>query len=130
MSQQKSTSFSAAKVANFGVVMVEIILEMSELKKKVKRLHHHVLVLSKKNHRLVKDGKSGAVLPIPSGANLRMEEGSAGVRRWLAWRLRWRQGRPPLRLKLRLRRWLCVTGAPYREVNSKVATAPNTQSRR
>jgi len=23
-----------------------------------------------------------------------------------------------------------VTGAPYREVNSKVATAPNTQSRR
>jgi len=29
--------------------------------------------------------------------------------------------------------WDCqhpVTGAPYREVNSKVATAPNTQSRR
>jgi len=25
---------------------------------------------------------------------------------------------------------IAVTGAPYREVNSKVATAPNTQSRR
>jgi len=26
--------------------------------------------------------------------------------------------------------YIYVTGAPYREVNSKVATAPNTQSRR
>ena len=37
------------------------------------------------------------------------------------------------RLKLRAKQLLlsdCVTGAPYREVNSKVATAPNTQSRR
>jgi len=70
MSQQKSTRFSAAKVANFGVVMAEMVLEMSELRKEVKRLRQHVSVLSKRNHRLVEDGKSRAVPPIASGDNL------------------------------------------------------------
>jgi len=46
MPQQKSTSFSAAKVANFGVVMAEMVLEMGDLRKEVKRLRHHVSVLS------------------------------------------------------------------------------------
>jgi len=70
MSQQKSTSFSAAKVANFGVVMAEMVSEMSVLRKEVKRLRHHVSVLSKRNDRLVKDGKSMAASSIASDASL------------------------------------------------------------
>ena len=38
MPQQKSMSFSAAKVANFGVVMAEMIGKMSEMEKEIKRL--------------------------------------------------------------------------------------------
>ena len=58
MPQQKSTSFSAAKVANFGVVMAEMVEERMKLEKEVRRLRHHVSVLSKRNHQLMKDGKS------------------------------------------------------------------------
>ena len=78
MPQQKSTSFSAAKVANFGVVMAEMVSEMSVLRKEVKRLRHHVSVLSKRNDRLVKDGKSRAVPPIASGANRGIEDSECG----------------------------------------------------
>jgi len=78
MPQQKSTSFSAAKVANFGVVMAEMVLEMSELRKEVKRLRHHVLVLSKRNDRLVKDGKSGAASSMASDASLSSDDEEVG----------------------------------------------------
>ena len=55
MSQQKSTSVSAAKVANFGVVMVEMVGKMGDIEKEIKRLRYHVSVLSKRNHQ---EGKS------------------------------------------------------------------------
>ena len=74
MSQRKSTKFSAAKVANFGVVMAEMVMKMGEMEKEIKRLRHHVSVLSKRNHRLVKDGKSGAAPPIASGVSLSKEK--------------------------------------------------------
>ena len=74
MSQRKSTSFSAAKVANFGVVMAEMVGKMSEMEKEIKRLRHHVSVLSKRNHQLVKDGKSRAASPIASGVSLSDED--------------------------------------------------------
>ena len=75
MSQRKSTSFSAAKVANFGVIMTEMVGKMGEMEKEIKRLRHHVSVLSKRNHQLVKDGKSGAASPIASDVSLSVEKG-------------------------------------------------------
>jgi len=78
MSQRKSTSFSAAKVANFGVVMAEMVLEMGELRKEVKRLRHHVSVLSKRNDWLVKDGKSRAASSIASDASLSSDDEEVG----------------------------------------------------
>ena len=74
MSQRKSTSFSAAKVANFGVVMAEMMGKMGEMEKEIERLRHHVSVLSKRNHHLMKNGKSRAVSPIASNASLSEEE--------------------------------------------------------
>ena len=74
MPQQKSTSFSAAKVANFGVVMADMVGKMSEMEKEIKRLRHHISVLSKRNHQLMKDGKSRAASSIASGASLSEEE--------------------------------------------------------
>ena len=73
MSQQKSTKFSAAKVANFGVVMAEMVMKMGDMEREIKRLRHHVSVLSKRNNQLVKEGKSRAAPPIASGASLRLE---------------------------------------------------------
>ena len=70
MPQQKSTSFSAAKVANFGVVMAEMIEERLRMEKEIKRLRHHVSVLSNRNHQLMKDGKSRAASSIASDASL------------------------------------------------------------
>jgi len=78
MPQQKSTSFSAAKVANFGVVMAEMVLEMGELRKEVKRLRHHVSVLSKRNDRLVKDGRSRAASSIASDTSLSSDDEEVG----------------------------------------------------
>ena len=69
MSQQKSTKFSAARVANFGVVMAEMFEEKKKLELEVKRLRHHVSVLSKRNHELMKVGKSKAASSIASGAS-------------------------------------------------------------
>ena len=74
MPQQKSTSFSAAKVANFGVVMAEMIEERMRLEKEIKRLRHHVSVLSKRNHQLMKDGKSRAASSIASDASLSSDD--------------------------------------------------------
>ena len=71
MPQQKSTSFSAAKVFNFGVVMAEIVAERLKIEKEIKRLRHHVSVLSKRDHQLMKDGKSRAVSSIASDTSLR-----------------------------------------------------------
>jgi len=71
-------SFLAAKVANFGVVMAEMVLEMGDLRKEVKRLRHHVLVLSKRNDRLVKDGKSRAASSIASDASLSSDDEEVG----------------------------------------------------
>ena len=74
MPQQKSTKFLAAKVANFGVVMAEMVGRMSEMEKEIKRLRHHDSVLSKRNHQLMKDGKSRAASSIASDASLSEEE--------------------------------------------------------
>ena len=79
MPQQKSTSFSAAKVANFGVVMAEMIEERMRLEKEVKRLRHHVSVLSKRNHQLMKDGKSRAASSIASDASLSSDDEEVGT---------------------------------------------------
>ena len=70
MSQQKSTSFSAARVANFRVVMAEMIAEKLRMEKEIKRLQHHVSVLSNRNHQLMKDDKSSAVASIASATSL------------------------------------------------------------
>jgi len=78
MPQQKSTSFSAAKVANFGVVMAEMVTKMSDLRKEVKRLQHHVSVLSKRNHRLVEDGKRVAASSIASDASMSSDDKEVG----------------------------------------------------
>ena len=74
MPQQKSTSFSAAKVANFGVVIAEMVEERMRLEKEVKRLRHHVSVLSKRNHQLMKEGKSWAASSIASDASLSSDD--------------------------------------------------------
>ena len=71
MPQQKSTSFSVAKVANFGVLMAEMVEERMRMEKEIKRLRHHVSVLSKRNHKLMKEGKSRAVSSIASDTSLR-----------------------------------------------------------
>ena len=71
MPQQKSTSFSAAKVENFGVVMAEMVEERLRMEKEIKRLQHHVSVLSKRNHGLMKEGKRRAVSSIASDTSLR-----------------------------------------------------------
>ena len=42
MPQQKSRKFSAAKVANFGVVMGEMVGKIGQMEKEIKRLRHHV----------------------------------------------------------------------------------------
>jgi len=78
MTQQKSTKFSAARVASIGVVMAEMVEEMSGLRREVKRLRHHVSVLSKRNDRLVKDGKSRAVSSIASDASLSSDDEEIG----------------------------------------------------
>ena len=43
---------------------------MSEMDKEIKRLRHHVSVLSKRNHQLMQDGKSSAASLIASDASL------------------------------------------------------------
>ena len=75
MSQQKSTKFSAARVANFGVIMAEMFEEKRKLELEVKRLRHHVSVLSKRNHELMKEGKSRATASIASAVSLCAGEG-------------------------------------------------------
>ena len=74
MPQRKSTSFSAAKVANFEVVMAEMVEERLRLEKEIKRLRHHVSVLFKRNHQLMKDGKSWEALSIASDASLSSDD--------------------------------------------------------
>ena len=70
MPQQKSMKFSAAKVANFGVVMAEMMGKMGDMEKEVKRLRHHVSVLSKRNHQLMKEGKSWVASSIATSMKL------------------------------------------------------------
>ena len=74
MSQRKSTSFSAAKVANFGVVMAEMVAERLRMEKEIRRLRHHVSVVSKRNHQLMKDGKSWEASSIASDASLSSDD--------------------------------------------------------
>ena len=79
MPQQKSTSFSAAKVANFGVVLAEMVEERLRLEKEVKRLQHHVSVLSKRNNQLMKEGKSREASSIASDASLSSDDEEVGT---------------------------------------------------
>ena len=44
--------------------MAEIIGKMGEMEKEIRRLRHHIAVLSKRNHRLVEDGWSRAAASI------------------------------------------------------------------
>ena len=44
--------------------------KIGDMEEEIKRLRHHVSVLSKRNHRLMKDGKSRAVSPIASDVSL------------------------------------------------------------
>ena len=69
MPQQKSTRFSAAKVANFGVIMVEMVGKIGDLKREIKRFRHHVSVLSKMDNELMKNGKSKAASSIARDAS-------------------------------------------------------------
>lgn len=54
--------FSAAKMANLGVVMAKMLGKMGEIEKGIKRSQHHVWVLSKRNHGLIAKGKRREVL--------------------------------------------------------------------
>ena len=63
-----------AKVAIFDVVIVEMVEERLELEREVKRLRHHVSVLSKRNHLLMKDGRSRGESSIASDASLISDE--------------------------------------------------------
>ena len=74
MSQEKSTKFSAATVASIGVIMAEMMGKRGEMGKEIKRLRHQVSVLSKRNHRLVEDGKRRATSPIASDVSLSENE--------------------------------------------------------
>ena len=54
--------------------MAEMVAEMRVKDLEIKRLRHHVSVLSKRNHRLVEEGKSRAASSIASDASLRRED--------------------------------------------------------
>ena len=56
------------------VVMAKMIGGMSEMDKEIKRLRHHVSVLSKRNHQLMKNDMSRAVLFSASDAFLSEDE--------------------------------------------------------
>ena len=60
MPQQKSTIFSAAKIANFGVVMADMMGKMGEMEKEIKRLQHHV------SQTVTKQGRSHTTMSIDS----------------------------------------------------------------
>jgi len=49
------TTFSATQVAKQGLAVSTALLEMADLRKEVSRLRHHVSVLSRRNHGLVKE---------------------------------------------------------------------------
>ena len=74
MPLQKYTTFSAAKFANFGVVLAEMVGKMSDMEKEIKRLQDYVSVLSKRNNRLMKDGRRRAASPIASDVSLSDDE--------------------------------------------------------
>jgi len=74
MLQQKSTSYLSAKVANCGVVMAEIVGEMSLKKTDIKRLRHQVSVYGKRYYQLMKDGKSEAASSITSDASFSSDD--------------------------------------------------------
>ena len=54
--------------------MAEIMGKMGEMEKEIKRLRHHVSVLSKRNHQLMKDSKSRAASPVASDVSLSEDE--------------------------------------------------------
>ena len=74
MPQQKSMKFAAAKVANFGDIMAEMMGKKGDMEKEIKRLRHRVSVLSKRNHQLMKKDKSWAASSIASDASLSTED--------------------------------------------------------
>lgn len=46
-------------------------MKMREMETEIKRLQHHISLLSKRNHSLVEDGKRRAAPPVATGAFLR-----------------------------------------------------------
>ena len=54
--------------------MAEMVEERLRLEKEIKRLRHHVSVLSKRNHQLMKEGKSWAASSIASDASLSSDD--------------------------------------------------------
>jgi len=55
MVKRGSTTFSATKVANAGLVDSAALQRIMDLEKEVSKLRHHVSVLSKRNHMLQKE---------------------------------------------------------------------------
>jgi len=55
MVKRGSTTFSATKVAKAGLAASVALTRILELEKEVSRLRHHVSVLSKRNHMLLKE---------------------------------------------------------------------------
>ena len=57
MVKRGSTTFSATKVAKAGLAASAVLTRILELEKEVSRLRHHVSVLSKRNHALIKEAE-------------------------------------------------------------------------
>jgi len=57
MVKRGSTTFSATKVAKAGLAASAALTRILELEKEVSRLRHHVSVLSKRNHALIKEAE-------------------------------------------------------------------------
>jgi len=55
MAKRGVTTFSATQVAKQGLAVSTALLEMADLRKEVSRLRHHVFILSRRNHGLVKE---------------------------------------------------------------------------
>jgi len=59
--------------------MVEMVAEMRVKDLEIKRLRHHVSVLSKRNHQLVEDGKRMAASSIASNASMSSDDEEVGL---------------------------------------------------
>ena len=71
---QSLRSFRQPGLSILGVVMVEMMEKMGMMAKEIKRLRHHVSVLSNRNNEMMKKGESRAASSIASDASLSSDD--------------------------------------------------------